>query len=453
MSDPTCLNHWNRHARLGRPGRLRRNGVSWPGRWGATPAATSPDSPVNLATSIDFAAGVAARGATVSAGDARFEVLGDGLIRMEYSPSGNFEDLPTANVLNRRFPVPFYRANVRNGWLTIATSAATLRYRLGSGPFGPSNVTVSFRAPQSTTGGQATTVSPTWPNECPYGQICDAGAAALVGPASIQTDHASYQSVAGFIAGLGQGNSAGANWTVLNAPAGRAKVTLRYSNYLGALGGPAPRTIDLVVNGTDTGPLTLPPTASWDDWSTVTTNVSLTPGTDTVGVLCASGDSCNVNVDTLSVSSVRVGGAVRARHELPGRVHARVRHRYVWTGLYLPHGHANRHAVHRRSSRDAPRPPRPGGLSAPRRHRHRGVDQGRLGRAAAIGRGCRGRLPIRLRRQLQPGAGRPQQADRPLPAARRVQLRRLVLGLLPVHHVRLREHAHPRVPGQRRPSR
>jgi hypothetical protein len=267
-----------------------------PAAGGARPTATSPDSPVDLAARIDFAAGVAARGAVVSAGPARFEVLGDGLIRMEYSPSRNFEDLPTVNVLNRRFPVPFYWANVRNGWLTIATSAATLRYRLGSGPFGPSNVTVSFRD-----AGQATTVSPAWQNECPYGQICDAGAAALVGPASIQTDHAGYQSVAGFIAGLGQGNSAGANWTVLNAPAGPAKVTLRYSNYLGALGGPAPRTIDLVVNGTDTGPVTLPPTASWDDWSTVTTNVSLSAGTDTVGVLCASGDSCNVNVDTLSV--------------------------------------------------------------------------------------------------------------------------------------------------------
>jgi len=279
-------------------------------------AATSPDSPVDLATPVNFAAAVATKGAIVSVGDARFEVLGDGLIRLEYSPSGNFEDLPTVNVLNRRFPVPPYRATTGNGWLTITTSIATLRYRLGSGPFGPSNVAVSFRAPQATTGAQATTasaaeattetqattVSPAWPNECPYDQVCDAGAAALAGPANIQTDHANYQSVAGFIAGLGQGNSAGANWTVLGAPAGPAKVTLRYSNYLGALGGPAPRTIDLVVNGTDVGPVTLPPTASWDDWSTVTADVTLTAGTNTVGVLCATGDSCNVNVDTLSVS-------------------------------------------------------------------------------------------------------------------------------------------------------
>jgi hypothetical protein len=263
----------------------------------ASQAATLPNSPVDLATPIDFAAGVAARGATVSAGDARFEVLGDGLIRLEYSPNGTFEDLPTVNVLNRHFAVPPYRAAVSHGWLTITTAIATLRYQLGSGPFGPSNVAVSFRD-----AGQATTVSPAWANECPYDQVCDAGAAALSGPANIETNHANYQSVAGFVGGLGQGNSAGATWTVLGAPAGPAQVTLRYSNYIGALGGPAPRTIDLVVNGTDVGPVTLPGTSSWDDWSTVTTSVSLTAGDNTVGVLCASGDSCNVNVDTMSVS-------------------------------------------------------------------------------------------------------------------------------------------------------
>lgn len=264
----------------------------------AASSASSPDSPVDLSTPIDFGSAVAARGATVTAGDARFEVLGDGLIRMEYSPGGNFENLPTVNVLNRRFPVPHYRTQVSNGWLTIATSEAILRYRLGSGPFGPSNVSVSFRD-----AGQPATVSPVWQNECPYGQVCDAGAAALSGPANIETNHANYQSVAGFVAGLAQGNQAGATWTVLGAPAGQARVALRYSNYIGALGGPAPRTIELIVNGTDTGPLTLPPTTSWDDWSTVTADVSLRAGANTVGVLCAATDSCNVNVDTLSVSA------------------------------------------------------------------------------------------------------------------------------------------------------
>jgi hypothetical protein len=264
---------------------------------GTSAAATTPSSPVDLTTRVNFADGVAARGATVSAGSARFEVLGDGLIRAEYSAAGAFEDAPTVNVVKRRFPVPAYNASVRDGWLAIATSRATVRYRVGSGPFGPSNLSVSFSS-----GGRPRTASPAWQGECPFGQACDAGAAALAGPAGIQADHAGYDSVAGFIAGLGQGNSAGATWAVLGAPPGPAQVTIRYANYVGALGGPAPRTIDLVVNGADAGPVTLPATSSWDDWSAVTASVTLTAGTNTVGLLCASGDSCNVNIDTLAAS-------------------------------------------------------------------------------------------------------------------------------------------------------
>jgi alpha-glucosidase (family GH31 glycosyl hydrolase) len=260
----------------------------------AQSTASSPTAPVNLATPVDFGAAKAAQQAIVRAGDARFEVLGDGLIRMEYSPSGTFEDAPTVNVLNRRFAVPFYRVSQSGGWLTIRTSEATLRYQLGSGPFGPDNTSVQVAG--------ASAVSPQWENECPFGQVCDAGAAQLVGAANIQTDHTGYQSIAGFIANLGQGNQAGANWSVLGAPTGQALVTLRYANYLGALGGPASRTIDLVVNGSDVQTLTLPATSSWDDWSTVTAKVNLNAGRNTVGVVCAAADSCNVNVDTLSVS-------------------------------------------------------------------------------------------------------------------------------------------------------
>ena len=238
----------------------------------------SPTSPVNLATPVDFGAAKAAKQATVLAGDARFEVLGDGLIRMEYSPSGTFEDAPTVNVLNRRFAVPRYHVTRSGGWLMIRTTEATLRYRLGSGPFGPGNTSVQV--------GNASAVSPQWENECPFDQVCDAGAAQLVGAANIQTDHSGYQSIAGFIANLGQGNQAGANWTVLGAPGGQAVVTLRYANYIGALGGPASRTIDLLVNGSDVQTLTLPATSSWDNWSTVTTDVPVSgsPSTATTGV-------------------------------------------------------------------------------------------------------------------------------------------------------------------------
>jgi alpha-glucosidase (family GH31 glycosyl hydrolase) len=262
-------------------------------------AATSASSPVNLTTPIDFGAAQASRAATVTAGDARFEVLGAGLIRMEYAPSGHFEDAPTVNALYRDFPVPFFRVRRSGDWLTITTSQATLRYRIGSGPFTPANTSLTVRRQ-----GRSRSVTPQWQNACPFNQVCDAGAATLGSGATIATDHSGYDSIAGFLAGFGQANQASADWKVLGAPAGQATVTVRYANYIGALGGPAPRTIDLTVNGKDVQTLTLPPTSSWDAWSTVTAKVTLNAGENTVGLVCAAADSCNVNADTVSVSPV-----------------------------------------------------------------------------------------------------------------------------------------------------
>ena len=256
----------------------------------------SGTSPVNLAAPVDFAAGVAHQSATVRAGDARIQVLSPTLVRLEYAPSGNFQDDPTVNVLNRVFPVPRYTARIAGGWLTLQTSSMTLRYRVGSGPFGPQNTTLSYRD-----GGGTATVNPTWQWECPFGQDCQAGAAALGQNATIATNHTGYQSTAGFVAGLGQADGSSATWSVLGAPAGTASITLRYANAVGALGGPAPRTIDLDVNGSRVRTLTLPPTASWNDWSTVTTTAPLQAGTNSVALVCGSGDSCNVNLDTLAV--------------------------------------------------------------------------------------------------------------------------------------------------------
>ncbi len=71
----------------------------------AQTTATSPTSPVNLATPVNFGQAIANHDATVVAGDARFEVLGTGLIRLEYSPTGNFENLPTVNVLSGLYHV------------------------------------------------------------------------------------------------------------------------------------------------------------------------------------------------------------------------------------------------------------------------------------------------------------------------------------------------------------
>jgi len=69
----------------------------------SSPSATTP---VNLATPVNMADGVAHPSAVVRSGDARIEVLSPTLLRLEYSPSGGFENSPTVNALNRRRAVP-----------------------------------------------------------------------------------------------------------------------------------------------------------------------------------------------------------------------------------------------------------------------------------------------------------------------------------------------------------
>jgi hypothetical protein len=260
--------------------------------------ATTDTSPVNLSTKIDMANGRAHKNATVTAGDARFEVLAPDVIRLEYAPGGKFLNQPTYNVLDRNLPVPPYTAIRADGWLTIQTSGMVLRYRLGSGPFSAANTQMRLLG---TTANGTTSVQPSWEWECTYGQVCQSGAATLSGNAALATNHSGYVSPAGFIAGYSEPGD-GATWQVLGAPAGTAAVTIRYSNYTGATGGPAPRTMSLVVNGTSTQ-VTLPPTSSWDDWATITEPVTLQAGTNTVAVDCATGDGCNVNVDDISLTT------------------------------------------------------------------------------------------------------------------------------------------------------
>src|SRR6202042_446076 len=174
--------------------------------------------------------GKARQGATVSAGDARFEVLAPDVIRLEYSPGGDFLDQPTFNVLDRNFPVPPYSVSRSVGWLTIRTSGLVLRYELGSGAFTPANTQMQ----QSGTSADGTSsVQPAWEWECTFGQVCQSGAATLTGGAALASDHAGYVSPAGFVANY-SASGADASWQVLGAPAGSATVTIRYSNYIGA---------------------------------------------------------------------------------------------------------------------------------------------------------------------------------------------------------------------------
>ena len=76
---------------------------------------------------------------------ARFTVLTDRMIRMEYAADGVFEDLLTLTVSNRSLePVPF-RQTVKGNTLTLKTKSLTLVYTETGRPFSRSNLAVTLK--------------------------------------------------------------------------------------------------------------------------------------------------------------------------------------------------------------------------------------------------------------------------------------------------------------------
>jgi len=81
----------------------------------------------------------------VSVDRARFTVLTDRMIRLEWAEDGIFEDLATLAVAHRDTPpVEFTTRKTRNR-LTLQTGACTLTYRRDDKPFSKSNLEIRFR--------------------------------------------------------------------------------------------------------------------------------------------------------------------------------------------------------------------------------------------------------------------------------------------------------------------
>ncbi len=93
---------------------------------------------------------VANPAAIVTSGEARFTLLTPQMIRMEWSPEGNFEDRASFVFLNRNLPVPKYSTTVEQDWLTIQTDNLTLKYRINSGDFKADNLRITFALNQKT---------------------------------------------------------------------------------------------------------------------------------------------------------------------------------------------------------------------------------------------------------------------------------------------------------------
>jgi hypothetical protein len=264
---------------------------------GARPTGTArtDTSPVDLATPIDMSAAMAHHSAIVHVGAVRIEVLTPSLLRLEYSPSQHFVNDPTVNALNRRMPVPRYSSTTSGGWLTVRTTKATLRYKLGSGPFTTRNTSLQLSA-----GGRKSTVAPAWEWECTFGQVCQAGAATLGGGAALSQTFPGYQSTAGY-AGFFVKPGASVTWHVIGSTAGPAVLSLRYYNVASPPLAPAPSTLDLDVNGRVRQVIDATPTTAAVPWAAFTTTVPLVSGTNSIKVVSTTPNSFDLGLDTLAV--------------------------------------------------------------------------------------------------------------------------------------------------------
>ncbi|MEU4090400.1 TIM-barrel domain-containing protein [Streptomyces aureus] len=239
-----------------------------------------------------------ARVPTVTSGGARFEILSPTLIRTEYAGDGRFTDEPTFNAIGRdAFAPAAYSTSTADGWLTIKTSAMSLRYKVDSGPFTAQNFSL-----RSTAGTAPVTSAPWQRPTCTLGALCEAESLRLDG-ASVASDHAGHTG-SGFAAGFeGTGSSAAADIDVKDG--GTYRFALRYANSRGGDGQTRTRTLTLTVDGGAPQTVSLPVTANWDTWNVTSADVALGAGHHTVALTRTASDSGDVNVD--SVALVRPG--------------------------------------------------------------------------------------------------------------------------------------------------
>ncbi|WEH43751.1 TIM-barrel domain-containing protein [Streptomyces sp. AM 2-1-1] len=235
-----------------------------------------------------------ARIPTVTSGNARFEILSPTLVRTEYAGDGAFTDAPTFNAIGRDgFTPTAYTARTEDGWLTVRTSAMTLRYRVGSGPFDAENLSVRLDA-----GERPVTAAPWQRLVCALGALCEAEDLRLegLGTASDHRDHTGAAFAAGFEA---TGSSVAADIDV--KAAGSYRFALKYANSTGGDGKTETRTLSLSVDGGAPRKVELPATANWDTWAEATAQVELGAGQHTVALTRTAADSGSVNLDSVAL--------------------------------------------------------------------------------------------------------------------------------------------------------
>ncbi len=85
-------------------------------------------------------------GPEVIQGKARFSLLGDGILRVEYAPDGRFDDRPTFRCVSMPAPGPFGKVKRSPGTLLLSSRHMRIRYTPDGKPPGPSNLVVRWKA-------------------------------------------------------------------------------------------------------------------------------------------------------------------------------------------------------------------------------------------------------------------------------------------------------------------
>ncbi|PKL50045.1 MAG: hypothetical protein CVV39_01920 [Planctomycetes bacterium HGW-Planctomycetes-1] len=78
--------------------------------------------------------------------DVRITVLTEGLLRLEWSENGKFEDRASLTFINRNTDVPKYAVTEKDGFLEIKTDKLQLKYKIGSGRFTKDNLSIDINA-------------------------------------------------------------------------------------------------------------------------------------------------------------------------------------------------------------------------------------------------------------------------------------------------------------------
>jgi alpha-glucosidase (family GH31 glycosyl hydrolase) len=102
-------------------------------------------APALIAAVLAAAPAAAAADGVVRDGNARFQVISAGLIRLEYAADGRFEDRPTMLAASRSVRAPRFETAVEGARRVIRTSRITLSYARGSGPFAADNLRLTVR--------------------------------------------------------------------------------------------------------------------------------------------------------------------------------------------------------------------------------------------------------------------------------------------------------------------